>query len=153
MEAVIGEVVAPEDLLRFEKKYNTELVKGSVSRVTVFEYAWCLVRSKYSEDIRKGVVLLEDLVHKSPKAEQRDYLFYLAVANYKLKEYEKALKFIRVLMKNEPGNTQALELESVIRKALKKDGLLGIAIVGGVGIVFSLAGLAGLAVWAAVKST
>ncbi|KPP65150.1 hypothetical protein Z043_116454 [Scleropages formosus] len=166
MEAVIAEVVAPQDLLvgrrKFEKKYNAELVKGTVSRVTAFEYAWCLIRSKYSEDIQKGAALLEDLVHKGPKAEQRDYLFYLAVANYKLKspllsaisrtqDYEKGLKYIRILLKNEPGNTQALELEKMINKALKRDGLVGMAIVGGVGLVFGLAGIAGLAVWAAVK--
>uniref|UniRef100_A0A8C9QXR1 Mitochondrial fission 1 protein n=1 Tax=Scleropages formosus TaxID=113540 RepID=A0A8C9QXR1_SCLFO len=125
MEAVIAEVVAPQDLLKFEKKYNAELVKGTVSRVTAFEYAWCLIRSKYSEDIQKGAALLEDLVHKGPKAEQRDYLFYLAVANYKLKDYEKGLKYIRILLKNEPGNTQALELEKMINKALKR-GKIGL---------------------------
>lgn len=44
---------------KFEKKYNNELVKGAVSKETKFEYAWCLIRSKYSEDIKKGIVLLE----------------------------------------------------------------------------------------------
>lgn len=44
---------------KFEKKYNNELVKGAVSKETRFEYAWCLIRSKYTEDIKKGIVLLE----------------------------------------------------------------------------------------------
>lgn len=96
-------------------------------------------------------------------------------------EYEKALKYIRILLKNEPGNKQALELEKLIDKALKKgknrllnitepdqifgplvgadphraltltcsclDGLVGMAIVGGIGLgVAGLAGLIGLAV-------
>ncbi|XP_028285097.1 mitochondrial fission 1 protein [Parambassis ranga] len=147
MEAVLSDVVAPEDLLKFEKKYNSELVKGGVSKETKFEYAWCLIRSKYSEDIKKGIVLLEELVQKSSKDDSRDFLFYLAVANYRLKEYEKALKYIRTLLKNEPGNKQALELEKLIEKALKKDGLVGMAIVGGIGLgVAGLAGLIGLAV-------
>ncbi|KAI1898817.1 hypothetical protein AGOR_G00076260 [Albula goreensis] len=147
MEAVVSEVVAPEDLMKFEKKYNGELAKGVVSKETKFEYAWCLIRSKYSDDIKKGVVLLEELVQKGTKDDQRDYLFYLSVANYRLKEYEKGLKYIRVLLKNEPGNTQALELEKLIDKALKKDGLVGMAIVGGIGLgVAGLAGLIGLAV-------
>lgn len=30
-----------------------------MSKSTQFEYAWCLVRSKYNDDIRKGIVLLE----------------------------------------------------------------------------------------------
>lgn len=43
---------------KFEKKYNNELVKGAVSKETKFEYAWCLIRSKYTDDIKKGTVLL-----------------------------------------------------------------------------------------------
>uniref|UniRef100_A0A667YJG1 Mitochondrial fission 1 protein n=1 Tax=Myripristis murdjan TaxID=586833 RepID=A0A667YJG1_9TELE len=133
--------------LKFEKKYNAELGKGAVSKETKFEYAWCLIRSKYSNDIKKGISLLEELVQKGTKDDSRDFLFYLAVANYRLKEYEKALKYIRTLLKNEPGNKQALELEKLIDKALKKDGLVGMAIVGGIGLgVAGLAGLIGLAV-------
>ncbi|RXN38624.1 mitochondrial fission 1 [Labeo rohita] len=120
MEAVVSDIVAPEDLKRFEKKYNAELVKGPVSRETTFEYAWCLIRSKYSNDIVKGIQLLEELVHTSKKNDQRDFLFYLAVGNYRLKEYERALKYIRTLLKNEPDNKQALELEKLINNALKK---------------------------------
>nr|XP_056719807.1 mitochondrial fission 1 protein [Euleptes europaea] len=147
MESVLSEVVASEDLVRFEKKYNTEASAGDVSKGTTFEYAWCLVRSKYSGDIKKGVVLLEDLLPKGNKEEKRDYVFYLAVANYRLKEYEKALKYIRTLLKTEPTNTQALELEKLINKAMQKDGLVGMAIVGGMALgVAGLAGLIGLAV-------
>ncbi|KPP56620.1 mitochondrial fission 1 protein-like [Scleropages formosus] len=147
MEAVVSETVAPEDLQKFEQKFNAELAKGSVSKETKFEYAWCLIRSKYTDDIKKGMMLLEELVHRGTKDDQRDYLFYLAVANYRLKEYEKGLKFIRTLLKSEPGNTQALELEKLIDRALKKDGLVGMAIVGGIGLgVAGLAGLIGLAV-------
>uniref|UniRef100_A0A8D0BL21 Mitochondrial fission 1 protein n=1 Tax=Salvator merianae TaxID=96440 RepID=A0A8D0BL21_SALMN len=147
MESVLSEVVALEDLQRFEKKFNAELNAGGVSKGTKFEYAWCLVRSKYNEDIKRGVVLLEDLLPKGNKDEQRDYVFYLAVANYRLKEYEKALKYIRGLLKTEPTNTQALELEKLINKAMQKDGLVGMAIVGSVALgVAGLAGLIGLAV-------
>ena len=32
-----------------------------VSATSQFEYAWCLVRSRYPADIRKGIILLEDL--------------------------------------------------------------------------------------------
>ncbi|KAK3546635.1 hypothetical protein QTP70_031442 [Hemibagrus guttatus] len=153
MEAVVADVVAPEDLQRFEKKYNLELAKGAVSKDTKFEYAWCLTRSKNTNDIKKGILLLEELVQKSTKDDQRDYLFYLAVANYKLKEYERALKYIHILLKNEPGNKQAIELEKLIKEALKKDGLVGMAIVGGIGLgVAGLAGLIGLAVAKSGKS-
>uniref|UniRef100_A0A8B9R2G1 Mitochondrial fission 1 protein n=1 Tax=Astyanax mexicanus TaxID=7994 RepID=A0A8B9R2G1_ASTMX len=116
MEAVVEEIVAPEDLEKFGRKYKAELEKGSVSKNTKFEYAWCLIRSKSSTDIKTGIELLDDLIHKGTKDDQRDYLFYLAVGNYKLK----------VKMQN---------------------GLVGMAIVGGIGLgVAGLAGLIGLAV-------
>uniref|UniRef100_A0A8C7YFQ2 Mitochondrial fission 1 protein n=1 Tax=Oryzias sinensis TaxID=183150 RepID=A0A8C7YFQ2_9TELE len=135
MEAVLSDIVAPEDLLKFEKKYNSELDKGAVSKDTKFEYAWCLIRSKYSRDIQKGIALLEG------KTDARSSLYCCHA------EYERALRYIRTLLKNEPENKQALEMEKLIDKALKKDGLVGMAIVGGIGLgVAGLAGLIGLAV-------
>ncbi|XP_027465734.1 mitochondrial fission 1 protein isoform X2 [Zalophus californianus] len=133
MEAVLNELVSVEDLRKFEKKFQSEKAAGSVSKSTQFEYAWCLVRSKYNDDIRKGIALLEELLPKGSKEEQRDYVFYLAVGNYRLK--------------TEPQNNQAKELERLIDKAMKKDGLVGMAIVGGMALgVAGLAGLIGLAV-------
>uniref|UniRef100_A0A7N4PJT0 Mitochondrial fission 1 protein n=1 Tax=Sarcophilus harrisii TaxID=9305 RepID=A0A7N4PJT0_SARHA len=120
MEAVLSELVAVDDLVKFEKKFQTEQAGGSVSHSTQFEYAWCLVRSKYNDDIRKGIGLLEELLHKGSKEEQRDYVFYLAVGNYRLKEYEKALKYVRGLLQTEPQNNQAKELKCLIDKAMKK---------------------------------
>ena len=55
------EHVATEDLKKFETRYQTELNSGKVSSGAQFDYAWCLVRSKYPSDIRKGILLLEDL--------------------------------------------------------------------------------------------
>ena len=59
MEAVLNELVSVEDLKNFERKFQSEQAAGSVSKSTQFEYAWCLVRSKYNDDIRKGIMLLE----------------------------------------------------------------------------------------------
>ncbi|XP_073403227.1 mitochondrial fission 1 protein isoform X1 [Dendrobates tinctorius] len=147
MEAVLDDLVAVDDLMRFEKKYLAELSAGSLSKSTQFEYAWCLIRSKYTADIQKGALLLEDLLPKGNKDEQRDYLFYLAVAHHRLKEYEKALKYVKTLLNNEPKNTQALELQKIIDKKMQKEGLVGMAIVGGVALgVAGLAGLIGLAI-------
>ena len=52
---------ASEDLKKFEARYQAELSAGLVSASAQFDYAWCLVRSKYPSDIRKGILLLEDL--------------------------------------------------------------------------------------------
>jgi fission 1 protein len=41
------------------------------------------------------------------------------------------LKFIRGLLQVEPGNRQAQELEAIIQKKMEKEGLIGMAVVGG----------------------
>ena len=61
MEHLLEESVSSEDLKRFETRYHEELATGKATPSAQFEYAWCLVRSKYPADIRKGILLLEDL--------------------------------------------------------------------------------------------
>lgn len=56
-----------------------------VTQKAQFEYAWCLVRSKYPADIRKGIVLLEDLFNNHGDSEKRDCLYYLAIGNARIK--------------------------------------------------------------------
>merc|ERR1712107_687065 len=142
METILEETVATEDLKKFEQKYHVELNEGKVSSEAQFEYAWCLVRSKYPADIRKGIILLEDLFQNRDNSNKRDYLYYLAIGNTKLKEYATALKCVRALLQVEPGNRQAQELESIVSKRLEKDGMIGMAVAGGAAV--ALGGLVGL---------
>merc|ERR1712032_1802551 len=79
METILEETVATEDLKKFEQKYHVELNNGKVSSESQFEYAWCLVRSRYPADIRKGIILLEDLFQNRDNSNKRDYLYYLAI--------------------------------------------------------------------------
>lgn len=67
-----------------------------------FEYAWCLVRSKYSADISKGVILLEELFETHPEG-KRDYLYYLIIGYARLKQSNKALKYCSAFLSVEPG--------------------------------------------------
>jgi fission 1 protein len=63
MEYVLEETVPAGELKKFESRYMEELngSSGKASSGAQFEYAWCLVRSRYPADIRKGIALLEDL--------------------------------------------------------------------------------------------
>ena len=62
MDYLLEETVPAAELKKFESRYMAELdTDGKVAAGTQFEYAWCLVRSKYPADIRKGIALLEDL--------------------------------------------------------------------------------------------
>ncbi|ELT98945.1 hypothetical protein CAPTEDRAFT_165888 [Capitella teleta] len=151
MEAIVQEVVKPEDLKKFEQRFNEQCLRGQPSATAQFEYAWCLVRSQSPSDLRKGTLLLQELFHKTAdETAKRDYLFYLAVGHTRLKEYEKALKYAKAIQQVEPGNHQAREMTAYIEKKMKKEGLIGMAIVGGAAAV-AFGALAGLGVALAKK--
>ncbi|KAF5273571.1 hypothetical protein FQR65_LT04569 [Abscondita terminalis] len=141
MEDVLTETVPAEDLKKFEKAYHEQLYNKEVTPKAQFEYAWCLVRSKYPADIKKGIFLLQEL-YRSHEEGQRDYLYYLAIGNARIKQYSKALSYVRSFLSIEPGNSQVIALESTIKKKMDKEGLLGMAVAGGV--VLALGALVGL---------
>ncbi|KAF7281495.1 mitochondrial fission 1 protein [Rhynchophorus ferrugineus] len=130
MADILSETVEQEDLKKFEKIYHEQLSKNDVTIKAQFDYAWCLVRSKYPADIQKGIMLLEDL-YTTNEPGQRDYIFYLAVGNARLKDYSKALGYARSFLTIEPGNQQVISLERTIKKKMEEEGLMGMAIVGG----------------------
>ncbi|XP_026666461.1 mitochondrial fission 1 protein isoform X1 [Ceratina calcarata] len=120
MEDVLEEVVSSDDLKKFERIYNEQLRSAHVTQKAQFEYAWCLVRSKYPADIRKGIMLLEDLYCNHSDSEKRDCLYYLAIGNARIKEYTKALAYVRSFLQVEPGNDQVQHLEMLIKKKMEK---------------------------------
>ncbi|KAF7988999.1 hypothetical protein HCN44_007309 [Aphidius gifuensis] len=140
MDDVLDEVVSPDDLKKFEIKYNQELKLSSVTQQVQFEYSWCLVRSKYPADIRKGIYLLEDLC-KNHAATKRDCIYYLAIGNARIKEYNKALKYVKAFLDIEPGNLQLQQLEKSIKQRMRKEGRKGLAVASGVGLAVGLAGV------------
>ncbi|XP_040513127.2 mitochondrial fission 1 protein [Gallus gallus] len=147
MDPEFDDVVAPEDLMALERRYAEESHRGAPSRRCRFEYAWGLLRSRYNSDVRKGVAMFRELMADGAPEEQRDCVYYLAVGNYRLKEYEQALKYVGALLQAEPGNTQGLRLQQLVRARMHRDGMLGAAIVGGVALgVAGLAGLLGFAI-------
>lgn len=70
-----------------QQLYNQQLHNGTMDNKTQFQYAWCLVRSKYAGDIRKGIMLLEDLYENNGESEKRDSLYYLAIGNARIQVY------------------------------------------------------------------
>jgi len=65
----------------------------------------------------------------------------LALGHTKLKDYQKAKKFIDAILYKEPNNGQALELKALVDDRLRRDGLLGMALVGGGAVMFGGAAL------------
>ncbi|XP_059159564.1 mitochondrial fission 1 protein-like isoform X2 [Physella acuta] len=150
MEATVTQNIDPVDLKNFEGLYNEQLRRGHVNEKTQFDYAWCLVRSRYIADMHKGIALLEDLLRSAKDdLSKRDYLYYIAVGFVRIKEYEKALECTEAICKIEPNNRQALQLHNYVKDKMKKDGLLGIAIVGGAAL--ALGGILGITIAALKK--
>ncbi|XP_072750495.1 mitochondrial fission 1 protein [Anoplolepis gracilipes] len=149
MEDVLNDVVSSEDLKRFESVYHEQLRTSNVTQRAQFEYSWCLVRSKYSADIRKGILLLEDL-YSNNDTEKRDCLYYLAIGNARIKEYSKALSYVRAFLQIEPANVQVQQLETLIKKKMEKEGLVGMAVAGGV--IIGIASILGLGIAMAKKN-
>lgn len=99
--------------------------------------------------MKKGIILLQDL-YKTHEEGQRDYLYYLAIGNARIKEYSTALKYIRSFLSIEPGNQQVLALQQAVQKKMDKQGLVGIAMTGGA--VLAVGAVAALAMAVANKS-
>ncbi|XP_016970267.1 mitochondrial fission 1 protein isoform X3 [Drosophila rhopaloa] len=136
MDELLNEVVPQEDLERFEKKYNHELeLDGEVTTETKFEYSFCL-----------GIMILEELARTHPDG-RRDYIYYLAFGNARIKEYTSGLKYCRAFLDIE-SNDQVRSLESEFQEYIKKQSdkevAKGMAVAGGAALV--LGGILGLGI-------
>ncbi|CAH8463032.1 unnamed protein product [Schistosoma curassoni] len=98
---------------------------GIVDDGVQFLYAVDLLRTTRKEALNLSVKLLED------DSLRRDCLFYLAVAHTKLSDYENATRCCDNILVIQPSNQQVKELRNTIQSRAKRDGLTGLAVVGG----------------------
>uniref|UniRef100_A0A915PK93 Mitochondrial fission 1 protein n=1 Tax=Setaria digitata TaxID=48799 RepID=A0A915PK93_9BILA len=150
---IVDERIDPDVLANLERTYNEQVARGSPSAVAVYSYAHGLIKSS-NTNVRKGIKLLEDLLRQEVEdISKRDYVYYLAIAHTRLKEYDRALAYIDILLSAESNNRQALDLKDVIKHRMKKgtllslDGIIGMAILGG-----GIAVIGGLAIAALAAS-
>ncbi|MFH4974655.1 hypothetical protein AB6A40_001364 [Gnathostoma spinigerum] len=128
---IVDEKIDLAELMRFAKQYQEQLRRGSPSAVATFSYAHALIKST-KDDTQKGIRLLTDLLKDDTEdVPRRDCIFFLAIAHTRLKEYDRALAYLDVLLENESNNRQAAALKELINYRMKRDGLLGAAIIGG----------------------
>ncbi|KND88478.1 Mitochondria fission 1 protein [Tolypocladium ophioglossoides CBS 100239] len=98
-----------------------------------------LVKSNQRNDQQLGVRLLSDIFRLSPER-RRECLYYLALGNYKLGNYGEARRYNDLLIDKEPANLQASDLRQLIDNKVAKEGLMGVAILSGVGIAAGVIG-------------
>lgn len=83
--------------------------------------------------------MLSDIFRQSPDR-RRECLYYLALGNYKLGNYAEAKRYNDSLLDIESGNLQAQSLSQLIEDKVAKEGLVGVAIVGGLAVAAGVVG-------------
>ncbi|CEO60374.1 Mitochondria fission 1 protein [Penicillium brasilianum] len=127
----------PAELQVLRAQYEKE--GDYVGIQTKFNYAWGLIKSNVRSDQQEGVRLLSEIFRGAPER-RRECLYYLALGNYKLGNYGEARRYNDLLLEKEPANLQAASLGSLIDDKVAKEGLMGIAIVGGFAVVAGVVG-------------
>ncbi|RMD42796.1 hypothetical protein DV735_g2374, partial [Chaetothyriales sp. CBS 134920] len=125
----------PAELQVLRAQYEKE--GEYVGTQTKFNYAWGLIKSNQRNEQQLGVQLLSD-IFKSEPGRRRECLYYLALGNYKLGNYAEARRFNDLLLVKEPGNLQAGSLRQLIDDKVNKEGLMGMAIIGGATVALGL---------------
>ncbi|KAK2746790.1 mitochondrial membrane protein [Myotisia sp. PD_48] len=127
----------PAELQVLRAQYEKE--GDYVGVQTKFNYAWGLIKSNNRPEQQEGVRLLSEIFRTAPER-RRECLYYLALGNYKLGNYGEARRYNDLLLDHEPENLQAASLRSLIDDKVAKEGLVGVAILGGVAVAAGLVG-------------
>ena len=127
----------PAELQVLRSQYEKE--GEYVSLQTKFNFAWGLIKSTQRQEQQEGVRLLTEIFRSSPDR-RRECLYYLALGNYKLGSYAEARRYNELLVDLEPHNLQAQSLRQLIDYKVAKEGLMGVAIVGGLAVAAGVVG-------------
>ena len=98
-----------------------------------------MIKSEQRGEQQEGVRLLSEIFRNVPER-RRECLYYLALGNYKLGSYAEARRYNDLLLDHEPANLQAGSLRSLIDDKVAKEGMMGVAIVGGLAIAAGVVG-------------
>ena len=98
-----------------------------------------MIKSNQRNEQQLGVQLLSD-IFKTTKERRRECLYYLGLGNYKLGNYAEARKYNDLLLDKEPNNLQAASLRTLIDDKVSREGLMGVAIVGGIAVAAGIVG-------------
>ncbi|CAN8279706.1 unnamed protein product [Cochlearia groenlandica] len=104
--------------------------------------SWALVHSRKSEDVQRGIAMLEaSLANSAPPLEDREKLYLLAVGYFRSGDYSKSRQLVDRCIEMQPDWRQALVLKKIIEDKITQDGVIGIGIMASaVGVVGLVAG-------------
>mmetsp|Transcript_22554 Transcript_22554/g.39989 ORF Transcript_22554/g.39989 Transcript_22554/m.39989 type:complete len:142 (-) Transcript_22554:483-908(-) len=123
-------VVPDEVVAQVKTEYLNLINSNGISeevKLARFRLVWTLVHAESKKYVKQGLELCEG-------SKDFDYLYFNAVALYKLKEYSKARKVTNELSKLKPNHHQTMFLSTLIEKGMIEQGLVGIAVSVGMGL-------------------
>ena len=82
---------------------------------------------------------MTDIFRTTPER-RRECLYYLALGNFKLGNYAEARRYNDLLLDKEPNNLQAASLRTLIDDKVAREGMMGVAIVGGIAVAAGIVG-------------
>ncbi|KAI9183975.1 mitochondrial membrane protein [Blastocladiella emersonii ATCC 22665] len=124
-----GEItIDKKELATLRKQYEAEQPNPSTS--TTFNYAWGLVHSNVYHEIELGIALFQQIIPHNPSL-RRESRYYVAQGYFKLARFADARNYAQQVLRDHPEDPQARGLLDAIDAQVQKDGLVGMAIVGG----------------------
>ncbi|KAJ9537254.1 hypothetical protein OSB04_029987 [Centaurea solstitialis] len=109
-----------------------EAEKGSSDELKsecLLRLSWALVHSKRSEDVQRGIAMLEaSLPRTSDPLQMREKMYLLAVGYYRSADYPRSRQLVDRCLEIAPEWRQAITLKKSVEDRIKKDGVIGIGI-------------------------
>lgn len=138
---MLEEFIDDQELEKARDKFNSIAKPNENDQ---FSIALSLIRAKNRVDVKEGLNMFQLLFTQTGDDDlKRDILYYMAVAQTKLNNYEEALKYLQSILNVQPSNEQVRDLYVEVNRKMKRDGLIGLGIVGSAALVgfFGVVGL------------
>ncbi|XP_066367090.1 mitochondrial fission 1 protein A-like [Miscanthus floridulus] len=103
---------------------NDEQRNSSLMRLS-----WALVHSKQTDDVNRGISMLQaSLDNSGSPLETKEKMYLLAVGLYRIGDYSKSRQLADRCLEIQPDWRQAMSLKKAIEDKIAKDGVIGIGI-------------------------
>jgi hypothetical protein len=138
---MLDDSITAEELEIYREKFQVASLNNSNKK---FQFALCLIRSNKKSDIKAGLHMFRALFDEvESQSVKRDALYYMAIAETKLKNYDSSIELLDRLLAMKSRNDhleriyneQVKKLHNEVNRRKKKDELIGIGVVGSAALV------------------